>query len=90
MRNHKKDLSHLDTVVVHMEMEGAVVLLIEEETVVEAEVVEVDMRREVETHTEEETVEAEAVEAMIVRVVIEEAEDKEEVAVVVVGATEND
>jgi len=58
----------------------------EEETVVEVAVVA--MRSEVETHTVEETVGVEAVEAMTV-VDIEEAEDKEEVVVVVV-ATEND
>ena len=58
----------------------------EEETVVEVAVVAT--RSEVEIHTVEETVGVEAVEAMTV-VDIEEAEDKEEVVVVVV-ATEND
>ena len=58
----------------------------EEETVVEVAVVAT--RSEVEIHTVEETVGVEEVEAMTV-VDIEEAEDKEEVVVVVV-ATEND
>ena len=58
----------------------------EEETVVEVAVVAT--RSEVEIHTVEETVGVEAEEAVTV-VDIEEAEDKEEVVVVVV-ATEND
>ena len=85
MRNRKKDLNHLLAIVAdHMATDA--VDNFEEETVVEVAVVAT--RSEVETHTVEETVGVEAVEAMTV-VDIEEAEDKEEVVVVVV-ATEND
>ena len=62
--------------------------LFEVETVVDVEVVEVATRSEEVTHTAEEIVEVEVVEE-VMAVDIEEAEDKEEV-VVVVEATEND